>query len=78
VRHLGHVTSIDEDGVALAAIKALQRDNGELLARSEAIEATDSAKQDALRAELQRVESADALLYLRWADAGSDTRGGSR
>jgi trimeric autotransporter adhesin len=55
-----HITSIDEDGVALAAIKALHRENGQLRSRIAALQTQDVASESALRSELHRLEAAFA------------------
>jgi hypothetical protein len=53
-----HITSIDEDGVALAAIKALHHDNATLHARVGALD----ARNTQLRAQLASVQTALARL----------------
>jgi hypothetical protein len=45
-----HITSIDEDGVALAAIKALHRENADLKTRLAAME----RRLDALSTHMER------------------------
>jgi hypothetical protein len=56
-----HITSIDEDGVALAAIKALHAQNAELRAAS----ASQSAKIAAMQAQLQRLSAQMAAVHVR-------------
>ena len=51
-----HITSIDEDGVALAAIKALHRDNATLHARVGALDAQNAS----LRAQLAALKASQA------------------
>jgi Chaperone of endosialidase len=51
-----HITSIDEDGVALAAIKALHRENAELRARFATLETKNAASQHALLRANERLE----------------------
>src|SRR6202034_3503632 len=50
-----HITSIDEDGVALAAIKALHAENAQLRARLATTTAAQSAKIAAMQLQLQRL-----------------------
>ena len=50
-----HITSIDEDGVALAAIKALHVENAQLRARLATATALQSAKIAAIQLQLQRL-----------------------
>jgi hypothetical protein len=56
-----HITSIDEDGVALAAIKALRRENSTLHVQDE----RKSAEIAALRREMESVETRLAALETR-------------
>jgi len=70
-----HITSIDEDGVALAAIKALHAENGALHTRVgvldvenaqlRAASASQSAKITAIQAQLQRLSAQMAALHAR-------------
>ncbi len=57
-----HITSIDEDGVALAAIKALHAENAQLRAREHALRAEVSALKAAEGAHDRRVDAALARL----------------
>jgi hypothetical protein len=52
-----HITSIDEDGVALAAIKALHDENAWLRANDQRKDAEKESEIGALRAELRRIEA---------------------
>ena len=70
-----HITSIDEDGVALAAIKALHAENGALHTRVSVLDAenaqlraasaSQSAKITAIQAQLQRLSAQMAALHAR-------------
>jgi len=79
-----HITSIDEDGVALAAIKALHAENADLrsrLAREQAVRARDEARWSELRNEFardqaQRARDGARLAALEARDE-SPTRHGS-
>ncbi len=57
-----HITSIDEDGVALAAIKALHAENASLRAREHALHAEVAALKAAEAAHDRRVDAALARL----------------
>jgi hypothetical protein len=70
-----HITSIDEDGVALAAIKALHAENAELRARL----AVDEAKRAREAAWRSRADTRFALLEAKLeAIAAHPTTGGAR
>jgi hypothetical protein len=57
-----HITSIDEDGVALAAIKALHHDNAELYARTKALGADNAALHARVSALYAQVAALRALV----------------
>jgi hypothetical protein len=48
-----HITSIDEDGVALAAIKALHRENDQLRSENRSLESRLNAQESRLQSSLQ-------------------------
>jgi hypothetical protein len=60
-----HITSIDEDGVALAAIKALHAENAQLRTRLATVTASHSAKIAAMQAQLQILSAQMAALRQR-------------
>jgi len=60
-----HITSIDEDGVALAAIKALHAENASLRARLAAVTGSQSAQIAALQRQLRRLNATVAALPKR-------------
>ena len=57
-----HITSIDEDGVALAAIKALHRDNTRLHAHVASLDAQNARLRRQLAADEAHVRQVDAVL----------------
>jgi len=60
-----HITSIDEDGVALAAIKALHAENAQLRTRLATVTASHSAQIAAMQAQLQILSAQMAALRQR-------------
>ena len=60
-----HITSIDEDGVALAAIKALHTENLRLRAEQRALRTSQTAKIAAMQTQIQRLITAMAKLQAR-------------
>jgi len=65
-----HITSIDEDGVALAAIKALHAENASLHAENEALRATSAAvnaRSAELAARVATVEASEGTLRREFA-----------
>jgi hypothetical protein len=60
-----HITSIDEDGIALAAIKALHAENASLRARLVAVTGSQSAQIATLQRQLRHLNAAVAALPKR-------------